>query len=120
MLREKRKRRNFAELLVLTVIILAVLLTTANLASASFKGSSDWIGSKRTLKVKFDTSVTNQWKTWVKEAMQNWNNVKATTGWEFVETTGTSDIDIKLKNIPARKDRGGAETAGFDKDPIQN
>ncbi len=106
---------------VLTIILaLMLLLFSATSAMASFQNESNWVGGKRTLKVKFDPSVTEQWKTWVKEAMANWNKVTADTGWGFVEAgeAEASDVDIELQDIPAAKNSGGARIGPFPQDPI--
>jgi hypothetical protein len=101
-----RRDRRIAVCLLSMTLFVALCATV----SAEFQGESDWENHKRTIRYKFDESVTEQWKKWVTEAIKNWNDVKDETGWEFVEAgkDEAADLDIKLENIPANKKRGGA------------
>ncbi len=105
---------------ILVLLILSSLFI--EYGSTEFKGESDWEGHRRKIRYEFDTSVTEQWKTWIKEAIKNWNDVKDETGWEFVEAKEDEDADLvfKLRDIPASEDCGGACVSnGFGEDVIK-
>lgn len=87
----------------------------AGYALGDFIGEVDWTGSKRKIKYRIDPNASDQWKAWIKEAIDNWNNVKDQTGWEFEEAGEgeTADLDFDITDIPASQHAGGASTSGF-------
>lgn len=99
---------------ILSVIaMLAVVCTFVLPSFAGINDTWDWKDKKRKLKVHVNAADANKefggkkLKDIVKEAMDNWNGVKADTGWEFVEGTA-DDHDIEIKT--GKSGGGGAHT----------
>ncbi|GIV15170.1 MAG: hypothetical protein KatS3mg022_0605 [Armatimonadota bacterium] len=95
------------------IAMLAVVCTFVFPSFAGINDTWDWKGQKRKLKVHVNAADANKefggkkLKDIVKEAMDNWNSVKADTGWEFEEGTA-SDHDIEIKT--GKSGGGGAHT----------
>ncbi len=110
--------------LALALVLLISTVTMPLVASAKFLGGADWQGGKRTLKVK---NVANDpWKTWMKEAMANWNAKSAETGWTLEEAGPTEAGDVGFvvdspHTVDAKGNAhqcGGANITGFGKSPL--
>lgn len=103
----------------LVITMLAVVCTFVLPSFAGINDTWDWKDKKRKLKVHVNAADANKefggkkLKDIVKEAMDNWNSVKADTGWEFVEgTAGDHDIEVKT----GKSGGGGAHTTFDDID----
>lgn len=103
------------------VIAVSSIFAAATIALAGIDDSYDWKDQKRKLKVFYDFDEANatlgdkKMKEIMDEALKNWNDVKAETGWEF-EAGGDKDnhdVRIKLGKVPTRVN--GAGTTGFPK-----
>lgn len=102
------------------VLVILGLVAMSFPVSAEFDDSWDWhnvtVDNKSQYKTEvhycFDSNVTDQWKNWTREAANNWNDAK--TGWKLTEsTTVPCQVTIKLKDIPASENSGGARVTGF-------
>lgn len=85
-------------------------------ASAHFDDTWDWHNVtvngtsqyKTTVHYCFDASVNDTWKSWLNEAVQNWNN--GATGWILTEGP-PCQVTIKIEDIKFQS--GGAYVSGF-------
>ena len=103
---------------------MAVLITLSipYSALAGINDSWDWKDGKRKLKVFYNFKDTDKlgdktMKEVMDEAIDNWNGVKADTGWEFVKGGTKDDHDIEVKQGKVTS-VGGAVTSfdSIDKD----
>lgn len=101
------------------IVLMLTTLATANMALAGIDDSFDWKGQKRKLKVFYDFDAANdklgdkKMKDIMDEAIKNWNDAKADTGWEFVSGGTSADHDIRIKVDDNLNRGGGASTTGF-------
>lgn len=98
---------------VLVMSFVVIVMVAAVSAFAGINDTWDWKGGKRKLKVWVNPADADKkfggkkLKDIVTEAMDNWNGVKADTGWEFENgTEGSHDIAVKT----GKSGGGGAHT----------
>ena len=100
-------------------LLVVVLLTGwAGPSMGGISDSWDWKGKARKLKVFYDFKDTDKlgdklMKDIMDEAIKNWNDVKADTGWEF-ETGGTeADHHVRIKVDDTLNKYSGAVSTGL-------
>jgi hypothetical protein len=113
-----KKVENMKLLIVIFIMMGLALMSCPS--SAHFDDSWDWHNVtvngtsqyKTNVHYCFDSSVTDQWKDWLREAAKNWND--GSTGWTLTEnSTVPCQVTISLKDIPASDNSGGAYVEGF-------
>jgi hypothetical protein len=100
----------------LFLFIITGLVMMSFPASAHFDDTWDWHNVtvngtsqyKTTVHYCFDASVNDTWKSWLNEAVQNWNN--GATGWILTEGP-PCQVTIKIEDIKFQS--GGAYVSGF-------
>lgn len=114
----KSRNRNTFGLLLAVLVALSIPYS----AFAGINDSWDWKDGKRKLKVFYNFKDTDKlgdktMKEVMDEAIDNWNGVKADTGWEFVKGGTKDDHDIEVKQGKVTS-VGGAVTSfdSIDKD----